>query len=586
MTRFSFLHISDCHFGIRHHFKQHSSNSVTSSLAEAIEGAIETDTPINGLVVSGDVFTSPSKRGGDEFDHAYTGLRELVDAFEIPLDNVFFVPGNHDLERGRETDPKRAFEHYDKLTKKLGVEKQKVSDLPKLKILDSEPPVAMLLLNSCKAEGAANSGIGLIGQAQRNKAGKLLDKHRVTPDTHVIVAVLHHHLVPIVDQQLVELNDPHSEIDRKPSLTTDASETLQFLSERRVSLVLHGHQHEPALVEYCDRLHTPSSRLTIAAAGSCGAKVKSGSKRHFWVHDIDDASITSTMYTQKDGNAHQFKRHDGGAIRTGRAYAGNLRAIDGCHVHAESSFHPGVIRRRPVESDLSLVFMSVTDCPRARDTIREAVASYQRSQVESAADETIELDGMYDLLGYWDLLVRLRVPPRMNPSWVFDSLQEKLKERNIQRDGADFEDFEIVDVRWEMPRLADHDSRQSLDTVELRRTQLPDTDAYDRLRSQRAFLYIKLPERDRGVFISEVSKAIEAAGVGSIVETAAVSHRELVLDIFLRCADSAAINRLNRAVEPVLGPRGCQKYTLLCYGYDEAHPAVGPMTPQIADGAL
>jgi 3',5'-cyclic AMP phosphodiesterase CpdA len=579
--RVSILHLSDCHFGKPHYFRRPGEKGGRIPLTSAIVRALG-QRRIDALVLSGDVFSDPGEDGDRELAHASSEIVALITKLGVATENVLLVPGNHDLERN--ADDTKAFGHLETLAEQVGLTPAKVAHLPKVKILDLEPRVAVVLLDSCLAEGEENSGIGLIGEEQRERAVGRLEAAGVDPASHIILAVLHHHLLPVVDQQLLSRTDPRHPPLRKPSLTTDASETLQVLSEVGVSLVLHGHQHEPALLEYRDRLLDPSRSLSIAAAGSCGADARGDAKRQFWLHEIDAGGINSTAFEQGTRNPSRFEASD--AIRLPRAAADALPGFDGCSVHTESAFENAIVETRAADSsNLILMFMSVADCRKARRVIRESVEDIRGRQAEPDGPiALVELDGMYDLLGYWDLLVRIRTPHTFSAKYACDPILQALEQQGIRTPSGDFNDHRIVDIAWELPDLDHYAIRDQQDSVELRRTRLPATEDYDRLRSQRVFLYFKQPDQGKDSFLAEAAEAIGRSGVGAFVETVAVSGDEVVLDMFLRCADSVAVNVLNRAIEPVLSRRKIQKYTLLCYAYDEDLPATGaavplPMTP-------
>ncbi|WP_156464255.1 hypothetical protein [Afipia sp. Root123D2] len=95
---------------------------------------------------------------------------------------------------------------------------------------------------------------------------------RETSDRVTKIVVLHHHLLPVYEREVVATNG-------KISMTLDAARLLRRSQEAGVSIVLHGHQHSTkrmvfsaASAEMSKESRAANRSITIIAAGSSGAK--------------------------------------------------------------------------------------------------------------------------------------------------------------------------------------------------------------------------------------------------------------------------------------------------------------------------
>jgi Calcineurin-like phosphoesterase len=88
------------------------------------------------------------------------------------------------------------------------------------------------------------------------------------------VAVLHHHLISIPREELLEKEYPHAGI----STTLDSGAVIEGLQAHGFRLALHGHQHVPGMAHISRGIISggdaaiPQPDLAILSAGSAGAK--------------------------------------------------------------------------------------------------------------------------------------------------------------------------------------------------------------------------------------------------------------------------------------------------------------------------
>jgi hypothetical protein len=135
-----------------------------------------------------------------------------------------------------------------------------------------------------------------------------------------------------------------------------------------------------------------------------------------------------------------------------------------------------------------------------------------------------------------------------------------------------------VDVQQEGSSLSDlvFDRGQTGTEVEISHVRLGTTTEYDSRRCQRGFIYVELPKVPPAVMIRELEEALKREPEArAIVESVCRSDNAVVLELFMTCAQSVRINQLNRTLEEVLPRYSVQKYTLLCYGYEEREVAIG-----------
>jgi predicted phosphodiesterase len=586
------LHLSDLHFGGGHHFAQDDAErQARPTLAKAVADALErSGSPdVDLLVLSGDLLSNDQS---NDRDRAKQGLEELIGALGIQPRQVLCVPGNHDLTWAPDRRDEK-FYFYDEVVD--GVKATGASDeLPRVVPVTgegSERPLAFVLMNSCLIENQELAGLGEIGEQQLEGVQRAMAESGVSKSTHTIVAVVHHHLLPVLPRErLHDRNRPEQGPIQGPSLMLDAVAALQRFAEMGVLLVLHGHRHRSAVLHYEDALDgVPPVR--IVAAGSCGAR--GGAHRHFFSIQTTADRVLVSSFDESDRNGDRFELAPTKtvnvlrtpkrvlAVGSDRAPAGGDAPLpmleDYCPADAEGRELDvqidgaqdrdglGITEDR---SDLNVVMFSVSDCPTARKELRRAIAELPTQSLwRHGGQRQVWLLGMYDLLGYWDLAVRLRIGNGVDPRWIIDYLDAWLRDVKLRsRDDGLFSRRVTLDVRREASSIRELlvSGREPIE-----RRVLGDTADYERLRCQRSFVWIDLgSEQDR--ILDQLATAVEKdPHAAAIIESASLGDQVLLLETFSACGQSSEIARLNRVIEPVLARWACQKYTLTCYGYDE-----------------
>jgi predicted phosphodiesterase len=100
---FSWLHLSDLHFGHGDAQYKWDQRSVLTAVLDDIENALKNWPelpPINAVILTGDISFSGGSVSHSEYQEAGEFLNKLVELLGIEKSRVYMVPGNHDVQRG------------------------------------------------------------------------------------------------------------------------------------------------------------------------------------------------------------------------------------------------------------------------------------------------------------------------------------------------------------------------------------------------------------------------------------------------------------------------------------------------------
>ncbi len=101
MEKAVLIHLSDIHFKRESGVSVHDlDTNVRNELVIDATGVSTDVGPVAGVLVTGDIAFSGGKRE-HEYDHATDWLRHFCRAVGCPAENVWVVPGNHDVDRDR-----------------------------------------------------------------------------------------------------------------------------------------------------------------------------------------------------------------------------------------------------------------------------------------------------------------------------------------------------------------------------------------------------------------------------------------------------------------------------------------------------
>jgi len=192
---------------------------------------------------------------------------------------------------------------------------------------------------------------------------------------------------------------------------------------------------------------------------------------------------------------------------------------------------------------------------------------------------------MYDLIGRYDLLAKVRIP-----KWAsFGPLRQRIA--NVLREKGQlfpedkepetlFSLLEVVNISREWGSIEAMGISEG--EIVVPRMNLASTEDYERARCQKGFLYIDLhaSKANPTRLIDQLRiNLINNEPSSAIVQAIYRGDRAIIFDLFMTCAQSSLINRLNRVIESVIYHYNAQKYTLLSYGYDEVELSIPQPEP-------
>lgn len=298
------LHLSDIHFGRNHAFAQNGRPPTARSFCQAVLLALQENNVSLGfsrLIISGDVF---SYRELEERTESRLQLAKLAEG--AMAEGILMVPGNHDFDWGASLG-ERLFD-YELLVDELGAAGMPV-DLPTVDVVERVgiKPLAVLALDSCKLESESQSGLGLVGAQQLDTLAERVRDANVLPETHTIVAVLHHHLLPVgTIPVLPPTLDPAASDRLQVSVTVDATNVMGRLAELGTAVVLHGHHHVAAVMQF-GQLRWRRPLMHVASAGSAGIS-RAEVRRQFFIWELQDDRADVISLRQREDDPARFER--------------------------------------------------------------------------------------------------------------------------------------------------------------------------------------------------------------------------------------------------------------------------------------
>jgi hypothetical protein len=242
--------------------------------------------------------------------------------------------------------------------------------------------------------------------------------------------------------------------------------------------------------------------------------------------------------------------------------------LSGASCSAEALANRLPHRRLPLEPDetMAIMFLSVVDVDDTRDIVAAIVDR----------NTDVRVLAMYDVLGHWDVMVRLVAPNTFDFAAFYRDVHEALvetgmagDEENPPADVAEFTGHRFLTT--DLTRIRRPGSTRPPTFV-----VLDDSDDYDQYRMQRAFLFVELntvPELRRGIARKAIEKLVREdlpATCGHIVEAVTLADDAVILEIMMTCANGIRrLNQLNRILGPNLTRFKAQKTNLLVFASDE-----------------
>jgi len=304
------LHISDLHFhipnlhGQSNHICGPSDTTASSAgiptLLELVRGDLsseywkkfawavqsQSEPPRLLIAATGDM-THTAKP--TEFDQAHSFLNGLVQSpilgTKVTLEDVFAIPGNHDVVFDR-SEPAHRFgpycDFYNKLFKSLQPEVRdfarpdEASDLSQIHLFP-EDRFLVAEINSCYYveketidESRGQVDMGAIASLRRE-----LDDASSETNGWIKIALVHHH--PVLLPSFVE---PGRGVDA----IMNAGSLLGLLREHGFQFILHGHKHFPQIFSYdpdpaWTTAETQAIQLIIAGGSAGSRSLPQGTRR-------------------------------------------------------------------------------------------------------------------------------------------------------------------------------------------------------------------------------------------------------------------------------------------------------------------
>lgn len=295
-SQIQILHLSDLHFGDHHIYNPTPSASKAGipSLGESISDDLQKDfgaTVIDKtdysqqkespliIAVSGD-FTQ--KAAHQEFQEASAFLDKLlcnkILNRKISKENVFIVPGNHDVQFTEPTQDVR-FQPYCSFYNKFyqGIRPAQLAhepmNLTQIHLRNEDENKFLIVEINCSMyveKNTVDSSRGQVDIASITKLRKDLEKAKSSTSDfadYIKIVVIHHHVV---------LLPSFIEDGRGVDSIMHSGYLLELLSEYNFHLILHGHKHYPHIFNYepVPLWNESSSRIpqVVIAGGSCGSK--------------------------------------------------------------------------------------------------------------------------------------------------------------------------------------------------------------------------------------------------------------------------------------------------------------------------
>jgi len=225
-------------------------------------------------------------------------------------------------------------------------------------------------------------------------------------------------------------------------------------------------------------------------------------------------------------------------------------------------------RGLPLTDDetMAIMFLSVVDVDDTRDI------------VSALADRTekVRIIAMYDVLGHWDVAVKVAAPAGYDLAAFYREVHSALvstgmagEEEDPAADVAEFTGHRFLTTDASRIRKPGSGGRPTF-------VVLDDPDDYDLYRLQRAFLFVELntvPEIRRDIAKRAVEKLVREdlpITCGHIIEAVTFADDAVILEIMMTCANGMRrLNQLNRILGPNLTRFKAQKTNLLVFSSDE-----------------
>lgn len=267
-----YFHLSDLHFGGNEFHRERRLKALITKELNRLKGTDNID-----FIITGDVVDNPTKNNFVRYEDFSDFIENRIS--KSPL----LVLGNHDISS-------RGLSFFSRIKRLFGSIKSLVSANKSL-FVDERNKLIFLLFNSNTGGDWAQ---GQIGMYQMAEMGNQLDSIR-NLESYKLIAVLHHHIVAIprpdvYDRRWYERIFPNTLYDEALKLI-DAKIFIEWLKQRNVKLVIHGHKHIPFVTEK-DGIHV------ISCGSSTGHIAHKDTNKTYMSYNIIKIEGNSVLCTQ------------------------------------------------------------------------------------------------------------------------------------------------------------------------------------------------------------------------------------------------------------------------------------------------
>jgi predicted phosphodiesterase len=269
------FHLSDLHFGAK---DVKMAARRLKSLIKVRFDSIEANDSVN-FVITGDSVHSPNHSNESDYRDFSEHLKEHYGK------KLIRILGNHDINNLGLA----IFQGKKRIANIVG-------EYPKIEILEDSKAI-LLLFNSNTSGKLAE---GKIGKEQMAEMGNQLDKVKNLKD-YLLIAVMHHHLLPIpqpkfYDRKWYEKILPDNFLELAIKLK-DADLFMEWLKERNVKIVLHGHRHIQFMTEHKD------SGINVISCGSSTGQITHQNKDKTYISynliKIGEETVTCSQFAEE-----------------------------------------------------------------------------------------------------------------------------------------------------------------------------------------------------------------------------------------------------------------------------------------------
>ncbi len=251
----SILLLSDIHFcdiEEKHAFKRFESKKTfdRKTLLEAVNEVVknkfgeEKFRDISAAIVAGDLTYCGTKT---EFSEMKEFIIGLYNQYEMNMEQIIIVPGNHDISFGDKDEIEyanlKSKQNYIDLYKELyKIPPNDYLAVGKKIMLNNQLPVDIVGLNSnCLQQVEKRfQGMGFVGDEQIKKIERAMNWSENSYSFKILV--LHHNIYPV---EYIE----KPEFDYAYSTCLDAGLITSFITRNKINLVIHGHKHQEQFLE-------------------------------------------------------------------------------------------------------------------------------------------------------------------------------------------------------------------------------------------------------------------------------------------------------------------------------------------------